>query len=69
MAQAIPEVLKDVLGFLCSKSELEVAKRRLGFLVKWNKRASQLAPCEAQLKSKRLQVQSKTKRSWFSKSC
>ena len=47
---AIPWELKDTLKFLCDHNELEVAKLRLLFVRKWNKRARNLDKDERLLK-------------------
>ena len=49
--QAIPVELKETLQFVCSRGEVEVAKQRLLFVRKWNKRARELEGAERQLKN------------------
>ena len=50
VAQSIPSVLNEVIEVLCRNSELEIAKRRMKFLCKWNKRAKVLQREEDELK-------------------
>ena len=47
----IPEVLQETVASACSMNDVELAKRRLLFLRRWNKRASDLKCQEDALKS------------------